>query len=614
MCGIFGAIGLTPFEPADYPVFQKLTDLVAYRGPDDHGCLAFDGLGNRVSQNPFNIFLGHRRLAIIDLSSQGRQPMTADGRLWIVFNGEIYNYLEIRGQLEPKYQFFSRTDTEVILHAYTEWGLRAFEKFNGMWALALLDLENNLLLLSRDRFGVKPIYFVKDSNKIFFASEIKQLLPLINNPKINHNVMSTFLYQSLVDYDLEETFFREVKKVKPRHCLVINLASLKQNYHKYWEYSPPDSWAGISENEACEEMRRLLVEAVEIRLRSEVMCGTLLSGGLDSSSISTLAAVLTGGNHENFSITSRDKKYSEEPYIDTMIARKRIKVYKLPFEPEAAWSDLQKVVYFQDEPFAGLSTVAHYQILEQIKANTDIKVVLSGQGGDESLMGYAKYLYFNAIDLVKHGSFLKAIEILFKSFLNKTMIWQFSFAEAKRYLSFLHPGAILNYITVPCQSLNLSRFNTVNDRQRQDLDYFSVPALVHYEDRNSAAHSLEIRLPFLDYRLVDLLVNLPSALKLKNGWSKYILRQALKELPPEIRWRRDKQGFLVPDRRWLKEDFSPQIFRLFQYSRLGELGFIDDRKFLAAYERFRRNDPTIWHIDISRVIIGELWARTFLSA
>jgi len=604
MCGIFGAISTQGFFNRDqYKLFCDLTDIISYRGPDNSGKLSIDTDSNNFSMDQYNVFLGHRRLSILDLSSDGNQPMS-DGDIHLVYNGEIFNYQELRNDIcRQGESFHSNTDTEVILKLYKLYGETAFDRLNGMWAFILLDQKKNRVIISRDRFSIKPLYFLKTKKAYFFGSEIKQLLPLLDNKKINESVMYCFLNQSLLDIS-DETFFENIYKVKPKTNLILDMSTNKIYEKTYWDYSESEE---IKLDDAFARFHDLFYDSVRIRLRSDVPIGTMLSGGLDSSLLTVAAQTILNKNIESFSVFSDHKKYTEEKFIDIMIMEKKINNIKLKMTSDISEELLKKVLFHQDEPFASLSIIAQYKMYETIKQKTDVKVILSGQGGDETLMGYLKYYFFYIKNLAKENQLLMLKE-LFASLLYRTILWDLRFEYAKRYIPYF---ATKRQPFLKDLGKNVPIWNTSNILKRQiaDIDQFSVPVLARYEDRNSMAHSLEVRLPFLDHRLVNFLVHLPASFKIRHGWTKYLLRRSASELPRQIRWRRDKKGFEVPDKVWLKKDLKTMLLSSMKSSRLHEMGYIDVNLFLNSYRKFCKGDRSISHSDIFRVFIAELWIK-----
>lgn len=609
MCGLFAAIKINGFfSEDDLNNFNYLTDLVKYRGPDARGYSTINTHSKNDSKSQFNVFLGHRRLSIIDLSIESNQPMIADG-LYIVFNGEIYNYLELKAELiNVGEKFQTKSDTEVILKMYKKYGEDSFSKFNGMWSFIIVDSIKNIIVVSRDRFSVKPLYILKTNNELFFASEIKQLLPLKKSIAPNTEVLKLFLAQGLSDIS-NKTFIDGIEKLSPRTNLIFNLSTCKIHRKQYWDFSHET----ISEFDyASDRFRELFIDAVKIRLRSDVKVGALLSGGLDSSAITLIANEFYSNNLETYSVVTNDHRFNEEKYVDILVQDKGLKNEKLRLNYQNILTNINLVIKQQDEPFNYLIVVAHYCILETIKESSNLKVVLSGQGGDEGLAGYLRFFFFYVQQLYNEKKYLKALNEIWFSLLYRTVITQFRFNAAKRYL----PGQFRTgkkFLLFDTDYENVSRYDNMREYQINDFEKYSVPILTRYEDRNSMAHSMEIRLPFLDYRLVNLMINLDPAFKIKNGWNKYILRKSLQVLPNEIRWRRDKKGFSLPEAKWLKNDFRDEIKNLFSKSLLHELGFINQRLFLEYYTSFVNGNNKIHSSDISRVFFAEKWARGILG-
>jgi len=345
--------------------------------------------------------------------------------------------------------------------------------------------------------------------------------------------------------------------------------------------------------------------SVRIRLRSDVKVGVLLSGGLDSSAVTTVARQVGTEQVQTYSIVSDHEGYDERRFIDVM-CKSGVPNRKVAFRVDDVLDCLEQVLYYSDEPFAGFSVIAQYQLFAAIKQDNDVTVLLSGQGGDETLLGYLKFFFFHVQHLLKAGKYLDATSLLVGSALSRTAVRQFRLSEARRYMQHNRKGIwqtmLHNTLPVP-----VWQCDDIRSRQIADIGNYSVPALTHYEDRNSGAHSLEVRHPFLDHRLVNFVVNLPTELKIHRGWTKYILRAALPEMPAVLRWRRDKQGFLVPEQLWLKRELVPIIRQRFRASTLGKLDILDDKKFLLYYDRFLAGN-SITSSDIARVLIAEIWA------
>jgi asparagine synthase (glutamine-hydrolysing) len=607
VCGIFGAINRTGFfDGPDFDRLVALTSLVSYRGPDDCGHLPLtlkpsDSRRERL----FDVFLGNRRLSIIDLSSSGHMPMSDGEGCWITYNGEIFNYLELRRELEARgHTFRTGTDTEVILHVYSEYGESGFDRLNGMWAFAIVDTRARKVVLSRDRFSIKPLYLFKSNAELYFGSEIKQLLPLLPALELNSGAMTAYLAQGLLDHDVE-TFFRGITRVPPGTNLIVSLDSGTIEERKYWRFESTGS-TSASSKDLVEEFRALFFDSVRIRLRSDVKVGVLLSGGLDSSAVTTAVRQIGGEQLQTYSIVSDHEGYDERRFIDIM-CQTGVPNRKVTFRVGDVLDSLEQVLYYSDEPVAEFSVIAQYQLFAAIKNDSDVTVLLSGQGGDETLLGYLKFFFFHLQLLLKAGKYVDAMELLARSALHRTAVTQFRMSEARRYLQH-HRRGIWNAMLRDSQRVPVWQCRDIRSRQIADICHYSVPALTHYEDRNSGAHSLEVRHPFLDHRLVNFVVNLPTELKIHRGWTKYILRAALPEMPAALRWRRDKQGFLVPQQLWLSRELVPVIRRRFRGSTLAEFDILNDKKFLLYYDRFLAGNA-IASSDIARVLIAEIWAR-----
>lgn len=607
MCGIFAAISLIePFDKKDELIFNELTDIVSYRGPDSSGYKTYSK--EEYNENQFQLFLGHRRLAIIDLSAAGHQPMEVDS-VRIVFNGEIFNYIEIRNELiEKGISFHTDTDTEVIIRVYQTYGEEGFHKFNGMWAFVLYDEKKQRVIASRDRFSIKPLYYLFQHNRYYFSSEIKQLTPLLENKVLFANNMYKFINQAILDDDVN-TFFEGIKKVPARHNLIIDLNNRKDELKSYWSfnYIKPDASLDV-----IEEFKSLFIDSLKLRLRSDVKIGSLLSGGLDSSAITAIAAIQAGNSFESFSVVSDDKSVSEEKFVRILTEENRIKNTKLHVHSSEMMQDLNTVLYHQDEPFAGFSIIAQNQIFKKIKQETDITVVLSGQGGDEILMGYLKYYFFYLKNLKSNGNYIRIAREILTSLIQRTVMWQLDLKQAARYRP-SQASALRKYQNYSYQAVSTWDASNLRNRQIEDIERFSVPALAHYEDRNSMAWSIESRLPFLDHRLVDFMLNVDTSVKIKDGWNKYILRKSITEMPDKIRWRRDKKGFTVPEKAWIQGELRTEFMKEFKTSKLAEMGIIQTSELIQAYNKFIEGKSTIPYAEFIRLFIAEKWAKMHFS-
>ncbi len=601
MCGIFGAINFkNQFSEKEHTLFSNSLNSIAHRGPD-----------NQSHYHTFNektktdVFLGHRRLSIIDLSEGANQPFIDDD-LILIFNGEIFNYLELQKEYFPNENFKTNSDTEIITKVYRKFGKEGFNLFNGMWAFALYDTNNNQLILSRDRFNIKPLYYVKEDNKLFFGSEIRSLLPFLKNKEANKHSVYQFIRSGITNFNTE-TYFKGINKVPAKHSLIIDLANETTTLHHYWEYNDSNPSGDVFE-----QFRYLLEDSVKIRLRSDVEVGSLLSGGIDSTAITLLANQQQ--KIKSFSVVSEIKAYSEENFIDKAIRSHGFENVKFNFNENDVINYINTTLEYQEEPYISSSIIAQYLIFKTIKEKAGIKVVLSGQGADEILMGYVRFFFFSLGYAVKKKKLGYLANTLGGSMLNGNFFYHFDLYQAKKFLQRKKFSGQFDFLTNEFQPI--AKWQDVYDikkSQINDVDKFSIPALAHYEDRNSMAHSIEVRHPFLDHRLVDFSVNLQLKHKIHKGWTKYILRKAMKDLDKEIRWRKDKKGFTTPQEKWLKNELKENILAAFDNSVLQEMGMIDAKKFQQHYKDFVQGKSMLNSPDIFRTYITELWAKKYFG-
>ena len=602
MCGITGIIYTDKYgDPAD---IKKMSDAIAHRGPDGEGFLAINSRTRTVtalagkktpvslpSLENFNgeadVFLTHRRLAIIDLSTAGHQPMAnADGTLWITFNGEIYNYKTLRSELS-EFEFKSTTDTEVLLYAYQKWGEHCLDRLNGMFAFVIYDKSRNILFGARDRFGVKPFYYVNDSAFFAFNSEIKGLMALSKvSRKVDQKVASSFLRMNNQVY-WGDTFFNAIKELMPAHCFSYSLESHTFKMRKYYELDFTDEWQKFNEakeKEYIQGVKDRVLESVRLRLNSDVTVGSCLSGGMDSSSIVCSISELL--KKETFSSLGAkqgvvtacydDKRIDESRWASLVADRAGAKWFPVYPQKEDLLDDLQDLVYSQDYPFGSTSIYAQYRVMKTAREN-GLTVMLDGQGGDELFTGYTPYYatFYHEADKNHDFTLLEnerkyiqntpmksvspKIESL-KSFcanVAKTILpyW------AKKILIGVFYGLPSGWVNMDSNPYPTVGFSTLNQMLHVLMTITSLPELLRFEDRNSMRFSIESRTPFADdINLIEYVFNIPSPYKIHNGWSKYLLRESMKGIiPDEIKLRTDKIGFATPEYEWLK-DIKPLLF------------------------------------------------------
>lgn len=576
MCGIAGIISAAP---RDLRLIQEMTEIQTHRGPDG-GALLFaanNGTYTVPSNTPQphpvigNAALGHRRLAIIDRSDNGAQPMhSKTSGCWISFNGELYNYKELRTELQQQgCRFSTESDTEVILRAYEQWGPHCFPRFLGMWALAIYDPAENRLVLSRDRFGIKPLHYTLQEGFLAFASEIKALLSLPGvTRQANLPAIKSYLSHQLVNHT-NETFFSDILAFPPAHYALIPLdsATLPPPV-RYWDY--PDSLLELAYGDAQKEFRSLFTSALNQHMRSDVPVGSCLSGGLDSSAIVGAAEPMVGQQHKpfhTFTAIFPDKEIDETIWVNAVNERTNSTPHWTTPDANALVRDFDYLVWHQEEPFTSASMYAQWCVMRTARENA-VPVLLDGQGADEILCGYKKFYILYLITLWKGRHIKRALTETFHYLRNgDRTVWRIG--DLRRYLpkyfrrdlSLLQKLETIHFAaTSPLPSPGIASARSVQERQVQDLGLFSLPALLRFEDRNSMAFSIESRVPFLDHRLVEFCLKLPVSMKLKNGTSKRIMRDALKDIiPPAILARRDKMGFGAPEKRWLKEAIAAKF-------------------------------------------------------
>src|SRR5215472_4438132 len=579
MCGIAGFVSNSRSIEPDLmcSVFRRL----AHRGPDDSGYLLFSRGVTRVGrQLPCHeavtgVALLHRRLSILDLSAGGWQPMsTRDQRFHIVYNGEIYNYVELRRELEELGHIFrSSSDTEVLLTAYAQWGKKALLRFVGMFAFAILDTKARSLLLARDFFGIKPLYYVLGPGVLVFASEIKALLEL---PWVKRRVNPTRLFDYLryghTDHS-SETLFAEILQLAPAHLIEISIDAPEQpRQEAYWKMDLSRSQE-ISFDEAAKKVRDLFFESIRLHLRSDVPLGTALSGGIDSSSIVSVIRAVSPQTLElhTFSYIAPEKEINEERWVDLVTQAMGAVRHKVRSASEEICTDLEALVGTQDEPFGSTSIWAQYCVF-RLARERGIKVMLDGQGADEILGGYRYYMAARLASLFRQKKWDKALRFLrsCSKWPGATTVWMllrtgnFLLPEtcqgfARRLVgkdlapSYLKVAWFQERNVKPSPPHSLRGKDVFKELLHQTLTETSLPHLLRYEDRNSMAFSIESRVPFLSPKLVQFMLSLPEEYLLaSDGTPKAVFRKAMRGIVPDaILDRRDKIGFATPEREWL---------------------------------------------------------------
>lgn len=579
MCGITGIIYKN--KNVEAAELEKMTEKIKHRGPDSSGIYMDKNVG-----------FGHRRLSIIDVSDHSNQPFFYKD-LILIFNGAIYNYLEIKDELiSHGYSFKTTSDTEVLLLAYDKWGEDCVKKFNGMWSFAIHDKKRNIVFCSRDRFGVKPFYYYADGDQFIFASEIKAVLEIKKVTTVNTQIILQFIETNFTEHN-NETFFEGIFKLPGSHSLVYDLKTNVFQIYKYYELEFNAEVSKLNLQDSINLFEEKFQESIKLRLRSDVKIGSALSGGLDSSYIVAISAKQFKVK-KDFNAVTVGSLHKEEDEGD----RARIISDCLGIENSIIYPDknefeklIPQVIYSLEEPFGGLSVYMQTFLMKQAQ-KLGIKVLLDGQGADEVLLGYSNY---TAAFLKNHGlkdnvKFLLNLRShydisIFKGLL--IYLYYSNFNVRKTYLKLRGLGLKSKYKKLieynHIRTLNNS-YKNIFELQKNEIFWAQIPQLLRWEDMNSMAYGIETRLPYLDYKFVETCLSINNNFKIFTGWSKYILRKNLqKHIPDEIAWNRKKIGFNPPIEEWWPR--SEEITNTINNSQIikelfkDKFNYINDRDF-----------------------------------
>ncbi len=608
MCGIAGIVG----KSANIENVKGMSRVIAHRGPDQEGYF-----------HEGRIALGHRRLSIIDLSEAGKQPFYNDDKsLVLVFNGEIYNYLEIREELNKKYHFKSKTDTEVLLYAYQEWGIDCLSKFVGMFAFAIYDKKRDLIFCARDRIGKKPFFYYKDNENFFFASEIKALLS-IGVPRIpNYRIIYDYLYYGYYDHT-KETFFKDIFSLPQGHYLLIkdNNFAIK----KYWEVGDKLKFIKDKrEKSLISKFKELIKDSLTLRLRSDTPIGVTLSGGLDSSSLMAIIDQLFKKKDTIFtySIFYKNPIFSEETYINEMANFKEWTNYNIRISHEDIKNNMLDVLRSQDQPYAGVPTIAYAELMKEARINGCI-VLLEGQGMDEMVGGYTYYYGAYILDLIFNGRLLAAYNELKAIKIKKRNIPSFLIkAILNVYFHRAQDGTKPTYT----KGINSKFFKKFKKKLKfkkkfksillnmmfRDFKYTKIPRVMRFNDHLSMASSIELRSPYLDYRLADIAFSLDTKMKLRNGEGKYILREAMQGYLPELIRNRPKQFLSNPQIVWFRRELKQFVKNILTSDTFLKRPFLKKKKVITKIENFFKFGSKNSFFILQWVML-ELWFREYID-
>lgn len=576
MCGISGLVG----NNWNKSNLESMVNVLNHRGPDDSGCFI---------NKDATVGLGHNRLSIIDLSKSGHQPMSNKHKsFWITFNGEIYNYIELKKQLKG-YPFRTKTDTEVIIAAYEKWGENCVKYFNGMFSFAIWDDKEKTLFCARDRVGIKPFFYSNSNEKFIFASEIKAILAAGHIAKPNWSTWSNYLVKGIYDYS-DESFFEGIYSLKAGHTLILKRKKIK--IKKYWDInSTKEVKSDYDLDKESNFFISLLKDSLKLRLRSDVKVGMNLSGGLDSSSLMVVLDEIQqkSKNITAFTATFNNKEYDEDRFSKQVKTNLNWNINKSISNKHELWESIEEVLWHQEAPFGGVGTIAYHN-LHKLSKKMNVKVLLEGQGVDEMLAGYAYYLK-DSNDSKKNTSPL--------------------YQDGTKFLA---PECINDEVTKLAQT-NFSFRKPFNSSLSNDLykdfKYTKLPRVLRMNDRLSMASSRELREPYLDHRIVEYLFSLPKDLKIYNGHTKYLLRKAMEgKLPDSIRLAK-KRGVVNPQREWFKNELKEPILDLLSSSSFSQRGIFNKKEVLKTYNNYcngeGNNSFFIW-----QWINTEQWFRLFV--
>jgi len=619
MCGITGFCDFS--KKSKRNTLIAMTDILHHRGPDDSGYSFYNN-------ESYNLGLGHRRLSILDLSKHGHQPIEYK-QYEMVYNGEVYNFKEIRQELEKYgYEFESDSDTEVILKAYDKWGIKTVDKFNGMFAIAIYDKEKQKITLIRDRIGKKPLYYSSHNGYFIFASELKSLMLYPDFKKeIDKNSLNLFLFYGYIT--APHTIFKETHKLEAGKYLEFDLKSKEVHIYTYWSIADSFSNRTLlqdSESQILQGLDKVLTSSVNYRMISDVPVGAFLSGGYDSSLISSIMQKLSDKPIDTFTIGFNEKSFNEANYakeVATYLGTNHHELYLPIDEASQLIADIPK---YYDEPFADSSQIP--TMLVSKFAKESVTVTLSGDGGDELFCGYNRY--DTALNYQRHKK-ISRIYRAFDKLLNMDKLVS-KFNQKLMKLGYLNSNEnIINYkylsssfylknlikdssYTIEKRYFDILKYSTNIQEQYmlQDMVNYLPENILVKVDRASMAYSLESRTPILDYHVMEYSMNIPHALKYKNGDKKYLLKELTHQYLPKKMMDRTKQGFGVPIHEWLRSDMSYLLDKYLNRAYIREQNIFDYEELSVILNNFKSGgelfDNLIWNI-----IVFQMWYEEYIS-
>jgi asparagine synthase (glutamine-hydrolysing) len=626
MCGLAGIYNFKTREPVSPRLLKAMTDTLVHRGPDDEGFHVSGPLG-----------LGHRRLSIIDLGG-GHQPMTnEDSTVWVAFNGEIYNFKDLHDELVKKgHVFKTRSDTEAIVHLYEEEGERCFERLRGMFAIAVWDARNQTLILARDRVGKKPLFYFYDGSRIAFASEMKGLLELPNIPR-EIDLEAIADYFSFLYIPAPKSIFKYIRKVLPGHYIVVSDAGVRET--EYWDINFSETLVR-TEKEWCETLLETYCEAVQMRLISDVPLGAFLSGGVDSSSVVALMSDIVRGSVTTCSIGFEEEKFNELDYAREIATRFGTDHYEKIVRPDAL-AIVEKLAWHYDEPFADSSAIPTYYVSQVARQN--VTVALAGDGGDENFAGYRRYYFDQRENIVRNllppairqpvfgilaslypkadwaprifrgkATFQNLARSPIEAYFRSISAFQFELKKRLLHSDVLRSLNGYDSLTVLRDYYDKARTADPLSRiQYVDIKTYLTDDILVKVDRASMAHSLEVRAPILDHKLMELAATMPSSVKLRGMNGKYIFKKALAKTLPQSVLHRNKMGFAVPLSQWFRNDLK-EFAHSILFAESGDTlltGATIKRVWEEHQSGLRNRSTELWAL-----LMFRLWERQFTTS
>lgn len=591
MCGIAAFFG-----NSNENVIGAMTRSLAHRGPDGEGIFIEENVG-----------LGHRRLAIIDVSAAANQPLYDHRNQYvIIFNGEIYNYQELKKELEPRYHFTTQSDTEVLLASYIVYGEACVQKLLGMFAFIIYDRVSKKMFGARDHVGIKPLYYTEVDGTYYFASEIKALFHTPYHKEPNDNIIFDYLHNGMYDHT-NETFFKNIFKIPAGHTFTLTPENNRIAFTQYWKLEKKNSGITTRE-EAIQQITALVQNAIALQLRSDVPVGINISSGFDSSALLSHANALTDKKITAFSMVYRDSQFSEGKLIAQLLSLTQNPWITSTLEWYEVMERAKKMAITQDEPFGGVPTIAYDKLMETEK-KYGVPVILEGQGVDEFGAGYPHHVsaYYKDLITKRKWKTLRAeLQALYKkNGLAHTIATCYSLLLSSKGRHYDHTKNTREHVLTPyikkfksSFEQTLSGTSFLDEQLYNDITALKLPRVLRFNDHASMQHSIEVRVPFLDHRIIELFYSLPPELKIKKGQGKYTFRKSMIDMLPDFITTAKKKNIVSPQTEWFSKELKSQIYQEISSPQFALQPYIDQQKALTELNTFfagnQKNSFFIW--------------------